>query len=106
MLLVLPRELSWAVVLGGDVRGAGVDVLLLPPPFRCCCWIPWSGRGCLACRCPFACWSPPPFGTLNGFLSRLHLALPMAVCALVMGLALFLLNRLRGCLAEGRMSAD
>ncbi|MGI6696625.1 MAG: hypothetical protein ACOX6O_10400 [Christensenellales bacterium] len=40
-----------------------------------------------------------PFGTLNGLLSRLHLALPMGVCALLVGLALWLLHVLKKCLS-------
>ncbi len=107
MLLVLPRELSWAVVLGVMCEALALSILLpLASSLQMLLLDPLERARMFGLSLSFCLLVTAPFGTLNGFLSRLHLALPMAVCALVMGLALFLLNRLRGCLAEGRMSAD
>ncbi|MGI6696624.1 MAG: MFS transporter [Christensenellales bacterium] len=59
MLLALPQKLAWVVVPGVLAEALALSILM--PlfcflPCRCCCLIRGSGRRCLACRCPSACW--------------------------------------------------
>ncbi len=99
LLLVLPQELAWAVVPGVLAEALALSILIpLFSSLQMLLLDPGERARMFGLSLSFCLLVTAPFGTLNGFLSRLHLALPMAVCAGLMALALFLLFMLRGCL--------
>lgn len=107
MLLFLPRGLSFAVVLGVLVEALALSILLpLSSSLQMLLLDEGERARMFGLSLSFCLLITAPFGAINGFLSRLHLALPMAVCALMMALALFLLSRLQRCLPEGCIHSE
>ena len=106
MLLVLPRELAWAVVPGVLAEALALSILLpLFSSLQMLLLDAGERARMFGLSLSFCLLVTAPFGTLNGLFSRMHLALPMAVCAGLMALALWLLYRLRGCLAPEALRA-
>ena len=107
LFFVLPRGAGWAVFPG--VLAEALALSLLIPLFS-------SLQMLLLDRAErarmfgfslaFCLLLTSPFGTVNGLLSRAHLALPMLLSACLAVLALFLLGKLRACLDGKRLGEE
>jgi Na+/melibiose symporter-like transporter len=78
MLLALPRKLAWAVVPGVIAEALALSILMpLFSSLQMLLLDPGERAKMFGLSLSFCLLVTSPFGTLNGLLSRLHLALPM-----------------------------
>lgn len=104
LLLVLPAQLSWALVPGVMAEALALSILIpLYSSLQMLLLDAGERARMFGLSLAFCLMITAPFGTLNGLLSRLHAALPMAVCAALGLLALDLLRRLNRCLPAGKL---
>ncbi len=104
VMLVLPAQLSWLLVPGVMAEALALSILIpLYSSLQMLLLDAGERARMFGISLAFCLLVTAPFGTLNGLLSRIHAALPMAVCAVLGMLALYLLSRLQACLPPEKL---